>query len=140
RICPTALLMLCAPVWLRSSRFRKICAPPRCSVKRSAKVIGVGRPTYSRSKVSNSRRKDSSAQASAYAAFNSSSGCINVSGTKLPPYKPKCPSVSGKEVKSIRKYQHKLTGQKNTRQKNKRYYFSVLHFPVWSLVAKCAMT
>jgi len=33
--CPTVLLILWAPVWLRSSRLRWICAPPSCRLQRS---------------------------------------------------------------------------------------------------------
>ena len=41
---PSALLILCAPVWSRSSRFRKMRAPRACSVRPAAKLSGVGRP------------------------------------------------------------------------------------------------
>src|SRR5579875_626966 len=34
--CPTVLLILCAPVWFRSSRFSRICAPPTCCDRRLA--------------------------------------------------------------------------------------------------------
>jgi hypothetical protein len=44
RICPTVLLILWAPVWQRSSRFRKTRVPYR-SDKRRASNSGVGRPT-----------------------------------------------------------------------------------------------
>src|SRR3546814_3307976 len=40
--CASALLILCAPVWLRSSRLSQTCAPTR-SEKRGASVSGVGR-------------------------------------------------------------------------------------------------
>src|SRR2546421_210427 len=40
---PSALLILCAPVCARSSRFRKTRAPPRWFVRDSAKYTGVGR-------------------------------------------------------------------------------------------------
>ena len=43
--CPMVLFTLCAPVWLRSSRFRRIFAPPRCSESRFAYVMGDSRPT-----------------------------------------------------------------------------------------------
>ena len=39
------LLILCAPVWLRSSRFRYTFAPPNFSVRRFAKYSRLGRPT-----------------------------------------------------------------------------------------------
>ena len=41
---PTTLLILCAPVWLQSSRLRKILGPPACAVRRSQKSSGEGRP------------------------------------------------------------------------------------------------
>jgi hypothetical protein len=41
---PIALLILCAPVWRRSSRLKRIFAPPASSVRRRAKKRGVGRP------------------------------------------------------------------------------------------------
>jgi hypothetical protein len=46
--CPTVLLILWAPVWLRSSRLSQTGAPMR-SDSRGAVLSGVGRPTYSRS-------------------------------------------------------------------------------------------
>ncbi len=42
---PMVLLILCAPVWLRSSRFNQICAPPQCCDSRFAWYTGLGRPT-----------------------------------------------------------------------------------------------
>ena len=44
--CPSALLILCAPVCIRSSRFRKMRAPPQASLSRFASHNGVGRPAY----------------------------------------------------------------------------------------------
>jgi hypothetical protein len=44
--CPTALLILWAPVWLRSSRFSQMRAPPACSVMRGATWHADGRPMY----------------------------------------------------------------------------------------------
>ncbi|KAJ0412979.1 hypothetical protein BJY00DRAFT_297615 [Aspergillus carlsbadensis] len=41
---PTQWLILCAPVWFRSSRFTKICAPPSCVEMRFRWWMGVGRP------------------------------------------------------------------------------------------------
>ena len=41
---PSTLLILCAPVWFRFSRLRKIVAFPQCLEKFSAIVTGVGRP------------------------------------------------------------------------------------------------
>jgi hypothetical protein len=43
-----ALLILCAPVWARSSRFSQTSAPQR-SERRGANVSAVGRPTQPRS-------------------------------------------------------------------------------------------
>ncbi len=42
--CPTVLLILCAPVWFRSSRLSHTVAPT-CSEKRGASVNADGRPT-----------------------------------------------------------------------------------------------
>ena len=44
RICPTVLLILWAPVWHRSSRFRKMRVPYFAD-SRLASNSGVGRPT-----------------------------------------------------------------------------------------------
>ena len=41
---PRTLLILCEPVWFRSSRLRKIRTPPACSAKRLASVSSEGRP------------------------------------------------------------------------------------------------
>ena len=41
---PSTLLILCEPVWARSSRLSRMRAPPARSVSRLASVIGVGRP------------------------------------------------------------------------------------------------
>ena len=41
---PSTLLILCAPVWQRSSRLSQMRAPPQCSLSRAAKESGVGRP------------------------------------------------------------------------------------------------
>ena len=53
---PTALLILWAPVWHRSSRFRKT-SHPSAADRRAARVIGVGRPTKSRRTAASSARK-----------------------------------------------------------------------------------
>jgi hypothetical protein len=42
--CPSTLLILCEPVWLRSSRFSSTRAPPACSAKRGTSVRMLGRP------------------------------------------------------------------------------------------------
>src|SRR4028118_1929850 len=47
-IWPRALLILCAPVWARSSRLNHTSAPPHFSGRRSAKTGGAARPTTSR--------------------------------------------------------------------------------------------
>jgi hypothetical protein len=47
---PRALLILCAPVWHRSSRLSQIRAPPRVDDSRFASYSGVGRPTNRSSK------------------------------------------------------------------------------------------
>ena len=39
------LFTLWAPVWFSSSRLNQMSAPPWCSVSRSARYIGLGRPT-----------------------------------------------------------------------------------------------
>ena len=41
---PSTLLILCEPVWLRSSRLRMMRAPPACSAKRGTSVMIDGRP------------------------------------------------------------------------------------------------
>ncbi len=41
---PMTLLILWAPVWFSSSRLKYSLAPPKCSVRRSAKYSGLGRP------------------------------------------------------------------------------------------------
>ena len=45
--CPIVLLILCAPVWFRSSRLRNTGAPT-LAPRRGARVSGEGRPTNSR--------------------------------------------------------------------------------------------
>ena len=45
RAWPSVLLILWAPVWLRSSRLSQIWAPPICSLSRRAWYSGDGRPT-----------------------------------------------------------------------------------------------
>src|ERR1044072_6089488 len=44
--CPSTLLILCEPVWFRSSRLRKTRAPPACSAKRGTSVRALGRPAW----------------------------------------------------------------------------------------------
>ncbi len=97
RAWPRALLILWAPVWRRSSRLRKIRAPPRLSESRLAYVSGVGRPAYVFRRPSSSRRNAGSRRASLYARESSSSGAMSVSGTNRPPNAPKrpCASASG---------------------------------------------
>jgi hypothetical protein len=61
---PSALLILWAPVWQRSSRFSHT-RQPSASESRPAKVRGVGLPTKSRSRRASSVRKPASRRASA---------------------------------------------------------------------------
>ena len=58
------------------------------AVSRRAWVSGVGRPTYVRSNASNSAWKAASACNARYAASNSASAGISVSGTNCPPNAP----------------------------------------------------
>ena len=44
RPCPMTLLILCEPVWFRSSRLSRMVALPQCWLNRLASVSGVGRP------------------------------------------------------------------------------------------------
>ena len=44
-ICPMQLLILCAPLWFRSSRFRKSRPPPRSFEMLRHSVRAEGRPT-----------------------------------------------------------------------------------------------
>src|SRR6478735_6842218 len=85
--CPTVLLILCAPVWFRSSRLRYTRAPT-CSERRGASLSGEGRPTYVESIVERSARNDGSPCAVAYATSSSSSAAMSVSGTYRPPKAP----------------------------------------------------
>jgi len=82
------LLALCAPVWFRSSRLTKMRAPPKCRVRFSAKVSGVGRQEYSPMSVSYSFQKLGSACAAANAASRSRKVAVKVSGTYAPPKRP----------------------------------------------------
>ena len=60
---PKVLLILWAPVWQRSSRFRYTRAPPQFRVMRFASLSGVGRPAKSRNSASSSARKPGSTRA-----------------------------------------------------------------------------
>src|SRR5690242_9692899 len=93
--CPRTLLILCEPVWLRSSRLSSTRAPPACSENRRASVTGLGRPTYDESRPESSAWNASSCRHFSYAAVSSSSAATSASGTKRPPYVPKCPDASG---------------------------------------------
>ena len=42
--CPSTLLILCDPVWVRSSRLSRIRQPPASAANRGTSVSGVGRP------------------------------------------------------------------------------------------------
>ena len=73
RACPRALLILWAPVWFRSSRFRKSLPPPRCRDRLAHSVRAEGRPTYSFRSRANSAPKAGSPWASSKACSSSSS-------------------------------------------------------------------
>src|SRR5919204_2638957 len=92
--CPTALLILCAPVCARSSRFNHTGPEPMRSAKRLASYSGVGRPTYVLSRRSSSAWKASSLSASRNPASSSSRAGMIVSGTYCPPYGPKRPRAT----------------------------------------------
>ena len=77
---PMALLILCAPVWLRSSRFSQMRRAYFLD-NRSAQVSGVGRPTKVRSSSWKRFWKALSFLALAYAAVISSRAGMRVSGT-----------------------------------------------------------
>ena len=83
--CPKALLILWAPVWAKSSRFRYICAPPIEWVRFSAKYRGVGLPAKCMRRDSKSWAKLGSDCAERKADCSSSKATIKVSGTNCPP-------------------------------------------------------
>ena len=97
RACPSTLLILCEPVWFRSSRFITR-VKPNSSENRGQSVIGFGRPVYSRCRRSSSPRNSGSAHASANACSSSMHAGTNVSGTKRPPNSPKRPVGPGSVI------------------------------------------
>src|SRR5690625_1098198 len=97
---PTVLLILCAPVWLRSSRLSTIFAPPTLRVRFSATYSGEGRPTKCARSESKRATKSPSDQCLRQACSSSSRAAMSVSATKRPPNTPKCPPASGSEVNS----------------------------------------
>src|SRR6266700_1999721 len=92
---PSALFSLWAPVWQRSSRFRWMRAPPKCSLSRSAAYSGVGRPTRACCCAFSSSWNSGSAQLDRHAPSRSSRADIRVSGTYCPPYGPNLPLTIG---------------------------------------------
>ena len=91
---PSTLLILCEPVWVRSSRFSSTRTPRR-SDSRWHSVTGVGRPAYERSSSANSARNSSEVQAVRNSSSSSMSAGTSVSGTKRPPNSPKRPRPTG---------------------------------------------
>mmetsp|Transcript_48185 Transcript_48185/g.96436 ORF Transcript_48185/g.96436 Transcript_48185/m.96436 type:complete len:203 (-) Transcript_48185:349-957(-) len=86
--CPMALLILCAPVCARSSRFSQICAPPIFSVSRFAWYVGVGPPMYSFRYLATSAMNSGSLIAMLYCRSSSSCASTSVSGMYRPPNAP----------------------------------------------------
>ena len=62
---------------------------------------GVGRPLYSCSRVSSSAWKASSTQALRNASSSSSRAATSASGTKRPPYRPKCPQRRADPLRTL---------------------------------------
>jgi hypothetical protein len=91
---PSTLRILCAPVWLRSSRLSRMRAPAT-SDSRVASYSRLGVPAYSRSRRSNSAVNSGSAIAACQASVSSSRAAISASGMNLPPKRPKWPALSG---------------------------------------------
>src|SRR3954454_5379706 len=92
--CPSTLLILCDPVWVRSSRLSSTRTPSRSERLRHS-VTGVGRPAYEVSSAAYSARNSSDAHAARNSASSCSSAGINVSGTNWPPKSSKRPAVDG---------------------------------------------
>src|SRR6185312_4727119 len=88
------LLILCDPVWVRSSRFRRTRRPSR-SDNRWHSVTGVGLPAYEPSSSANSLRNSSEIHAVRNSSSSSMSAGTSVSGTKRPPNSPNRPSPTG---------------------------------------------
>src|SRR6188472_2417425 len=81
RAWPSTLLILCDPVWVRSSRLSSTRTPRRCE-RLWHSVTGVGRPAYDVSRAGNS-------------ASSCSSAGMRVSGTNWPPKSSKRPRADG---------------------------------------------
>src|SRR3954464_6139572 len=92
---PRTLLILCDPVWVRSSRLSRMRAPPAAVRRFVVSVTGVGRPAYDVSRRSSSAWKAGSAFAFVHSASSWSSAATSASGTNRPPYGPKWPDASG---------------------------------------------
>src|SRR4051812_42060480 len=99
--CPSTLLILCEPVWVRSSRLSRTRAPPAAARRPVVSVTGVGRPAYDVSSPSSSAWKAGSASAFAHSAASWSSAATSASGTNRPPYGPKWPVGSGPAVEDV---------------------------------------
>src|ERR687885_160756 len=91
---PTALLILCAPVCARSSRFSHTAPEPIRAAKRLASYSGVGRPTYVLSRRLSSAWNAASLMAARKPASSSSRAGMMVSGTYCPPYGPNRPRLA----------------------------------------------
>lgn len=87
--CPITLLILCEPVWFRSSRFKKKRTPPPCCEKRGTSVSRDGRLEYSWERRRNSARNSSSSFALLNVSSSSSMAAMRDSGIHCPPYCPK---------------------------------------------------
>ena len=84
---PSALLILWAPVWARSSRLIHTSAPQAFDKPR-ARVSGVGRPIHSRRSSSNAPIARSSAKNSRALRSRRESAGISVSGAKRAAERP----------------------------------------------------
>ena len=91
---PSTLLILCDPVWVRSSRLSRTRTPSR-SERRWHSVTGVGRPAYCVSSSAYSSRNSGDVQALRNSASSSSSAGTSVSGTNRPPNSPNRPRPVG---------------------------------------------
>src|SRR3954452_15851758 len=92
---PRTLLILCEPVWVRSSRLSRMRAPPAAVRRFVVSVTGVGRPAYDMSRPSSSAWKAGSAFALVHSASSWSSAATRASATNRPPYGPKWPVGAG---------------------------------------------
>ena len=85
------LFILCAPVWLRSSRFKKMRAPPTNLVRLRHSVSAEGRPTYSLSRRRYSRLNSGSSLHFSYSCATSFITGSKNSGIYDPPKSPYIP-------------------------------------------------